>query len=117
MKTNFILVYWTIACTTLGVAIASMTPIVSFLAIIHRSPAAQGKRSSTNRAEGLRGRSWVGDNLFSVCCASYFHGSPERFLKSGAEPVTCSLARFRAPAQRYHKLFLKYVSISLMDMP
>jgi hypothetical protein len=90
----------------MGVAIASMAPIVSFLAIIHRSPAAQGKRSSTYRAEGLQGRSWVGDNLFSVCRASYFHGSPERFLKSCAEPGTCSLARFRAQGQRGHKFLL-----------
>jgi hypothetical protein len=94
MKQGFILVYWTIARTTMGVAIASMAPIVGFLAIIHRSPAAQGKRSSTYRAEGLRRRSWVGDNLFSVCCASYFHGSPERFSRSSAEPGRIHLPGF-----------------------
>jgi hypothetical protein len=90
----------------MGIAIAAMAPVIRFLTIIHRSPAAQGKHSSANWAVGLRGRSRVGDNLFSVCRASYFHGSPERFLKSGAEPGSRLTARFRAPAQRRHKFYL-----------
>jgi len=67
-----------VASAALGVAIASMTPKVGLLTIIHRLAAAQRERSSTNRADGLMGRRWIGDNLFSACCARYFHGSPER---------------------------------------
>jgi len=67
-----------VAGAALGVAIASMTPKVGLLTIVHRLAAAQGERSSANRTDSLTGRRWIGDNLFSACCARYFHGSTER---------------------------------------
>jgi len=70
-----------VARTTLGVAIASMPPIVGLRAIVHRFSAAQGERSSTYWTDGLRGSRRIGSNLFSACRARYFHGSPERFSR------------------------------------
>jgi hypothetical protein len=102
----------------MGVSITSMSPVVCYLAVVHRPAAAQIKRPTTDRADGLQGRSRVGNNLFSICCASYFHGSPERFLCPvvGLAASFCRFSRTSTTSPE-NVIPLNQVHISLMDKP
>lgn len=105
-----------VAGTAVGVAIASMTPKVGLLAIIHRLSAAQGERSSTYRTDSLTGRRWIGDNLFSACCARYFHGSPERFYRPEMDQDLAEFWVLQAVTTSPHFVItLKQLLISVND--
>ncbi len=50
-----------------------MPPIISCLAVVHRTSAAQAEEAATNRADGLPWRSRIGDDLFPFICLGNLH--------------------------------------------
>jgi hypothetical protein len=56
--------------------IASMTPKVGSLAVVHCSPAAQAESTATGGANGLFRRRCGSDNFFAVNCVRCFHIIP-----------------------------------------